>query len=101
MEAWGVCGLLDVEVVVDDGDDVVGYCGDDGGAAGRAEDEGEFGAAGLVPAGCGDEHGGGHGGEWALAGFDGVGGALDEAVGVGDSDLGGEVVHLVVHQETE
>ena len=46
VEAGGVgCGL-DVEVVVDDADEVVGYGGHDGGAAGRAEDEAEF--AGVV-----------------------------------------------------
>ena len=39
VEARGVGGLLDVEAIVDDGDDVVGYGGDDRGAAGRAEDE--------------------------------------------------------------
>ena len=47
------------------------------------------------------DDGRGHGGERALAGGDGVGGALDEAEHVGDADLGGEVVHLVVHEEAE
>ncbi len=47
------------------------------------------------------EDGRGHGGEWTLAGSDGVGGALDEAEHVGDADLRGEVVHLVVHEEAE
>ncbi len=47
------------------------------------------------------DDGGGHGGERALAGGDGVGGALHEAEDVGHADLGGEVVHLVVHQEAE
>ena len=49
----------------------------------------------------GGDDGGGHGGERALAGGDGVGGALDEAEHVGDADLGGEVVHLVVEEEAE
>ena len=40
VEARGVGGLLDVEAVVDGADDVVGYGGDDGRAAGGAHDEG-------------------------------------------------------------
>ena len=48
-----------------------------------------------------DDDGGRHGGERALAGGDGVGGALDEAEAVGRAGLGGEVVHLVVEQEAE
>ena len=99
VEARGVGGLLDVEAVVDGADDVVGDGGDDGGAAGGAHDEGEL--AGFVPVCWGGDDGWSHGGERALAGGDGVGGALDEAVHVGDADLGGEVVHLVVHEEAE
>ena len=48
MEAGGVGCLLDVEAVVEDGDEVVGDGGDDGGAAGGAEDEAEL--AGLAAA---------------------------------------------------
>ena len=51
VEARGVGGLLDVEAVVDGADDVVGDGGDDGGAAGGAQDVGEF--AVVVPAGRG------------------------------------------------
>ena len=42
VEAGGVGGLLDVEAVVEDADDVVGDGGDDGGAAGGAEDIGKL-----------------------------------------------------------
>ena len=42
VEAGGVGGGLDIEAVVEDADEVVGYGGDDGGAAGGAEDEAEF-----------------------------------------------------------
>ena len=96
VEAGSVCGLLDVEAIVDDADDVVGDGGDDGRAAGGAEDK-----ASLCRSSVLVQDGGGHGGEWALAGGDGVGGALDETEHVGDADLGGEVVHLVVHEEAE
>ena len=93
VEAWCVGCLLDVEVVVDGADDVVGDGGDDGGTTGGAENEGEFAMVG--------EDGGGHGGEWTLAGADGVGGALDEAVGVGDANFAGEVIHLVIEEEAQ
>src|SRR3981081_81446 len=99
VEAGGVGGLLDVEAVVDGADDVVGDGGDDGGAAGGAHDVGEV--AAFVPVARRGEDRRGHGRERTLAGGDGVGGALDEAEHVGDADLGGEVVHLVVHEEAE
>ena len=60
VEAGGVGGLLDVETVVEGADEVVGYGGDDGGAAGGAEDHDEFAVAG--------DDGGCHSGEGAFAG---------------------------------
>ncbi len=99
MKARCVGSLLDVEAVVYRADDVVRDGGDDGRAAGGSHDVGELPV--FVPvAGCRDD-GRRHRGEWTLAGTDGVGGALDEAVDVGDADLGGEVVHLIVHEEAE
>ena len=99
VEARGVGGLLDVEAVVEGADEVVGHRGDDGRATGGAEDEAD--AAAMEEGAAGEDDGGGHGGERSLAGGDGVGGTLDEAVHVGDALLGGEVVHLVVHEEAE
>ena len=93
VEARSVRRLLHIEAVVQDGDDVVGDRSNDGGAAGRAEDEQHSAAL--------QHDGGRHVGERALAGGDGVGRALDEAVHVGRAGLGGEVVHLVVEQEAE
>src|SRR4051794_28846403 len=42
-----------------------------------------------------------HGREWALARTDGVGGALNQSIGIGHTLLGGEVVHFVVEQKAE
>ena len=55
----------------------------------------------MAAVGFGGDDGGGHGGEGSFARGDGVGGTLDEAVGVGDALFRGEVVHLVVHEEAE
>ncbi len=99
VKTGGVGGLLDVEMIVDDADEVVSNCGDNGGAAGGAEDEAKF--AGFLAAAVGDNDSWGHGRERALAGGDGVGRALDESVHIGDALLGGEVVHLVVQQKAE
>ena len=63
---------------------------DDGGAAGAAGDEEEF----FVF----EDDGGRHRGERALARDDGVGGALEEAEHILHADLGGEVIHFVIHQ---
>src|SRR5439155_23305683 len=88
-----------VDAVFDCANDIIGDGGDAGGATGSAHAVGEL--AALVPVVSCGEDGGGHGGERALAGGDGVGGALDEAEHVGDADLGGEIVHLVVQEEAE
>ena len=55
VEAGGVGRGLDVEMVVDYADEVVGYRGDDGGTAGGAEDQAEFagGAGGVFVGGVG------------------------------------------------
>src|SRR5208282_51451 len=93
MKPGRVDGFLNVKREIDNADEDVGNGSYDGGAAGRAENEEELAVF---------EHDGRrHGGERALARADGVGGALNESVGVRDALLGGEVVHLVVEQETQ
>ena len=99
VEAGGVGGLLDVQAVLDAGEEVVGDGGDDGGAAGGAEDEAEFG--GVAGGGGGGDDGGGHGGEGPFSRSYRVRWTLDEAVHVGDALFRGEVVHFVVHEEAE
>ncbi len=93
MKPGRIDGFLNIEREIDDADQDIGDSGDDGGAAGRAENQEELAVF---------EHDGRrHGGERTLAGADGVGRALDESVGVGDALFGGEVVHFVVEQEAQ
>src|SRR5216684_1260574 len=93
MKPGRVDGFLDVEREIHDADENVGDGGDNGGAAGRAENQEE-------PA-VFEHDSGRHGGERALAGADGIGRALDESVGVGHALFGGEVIHFVVEQEAQ
>ena len=93
VEARGVDGLLDVEAAFRGGEEDAGDGGDDAGAAGRAEDVAELAVF--------EDDGGGHGAQGALAGGDGVGRTLNEAEHVGNTELDGEVVHLVVEQKAE
>src|SRR5690554_2749277 len=67
------------------------YHGDNAAAAGRAE-HGDT-VFGL-------EEGRRHAREWALAGLNGIGLAADESVGIRLAGLSGEIVHLVVEQDT-
>src|ERR1700686_151966 len=93
IKPWCVDGFLNVEREIDDADEDVGDSGDDGGTSGRAEDEEELAVF--------KNNRRSHGRERALAGADGIGGSLNEAVGVGDSGLGGEVIHFIVEEKAE
>src|ERR1700690_777001 len=93
MEPGRVDGLLNIEGEIDDADQNVSNRCDDPGAAGRAENEEKLAVSG--------DDGGRHGGEWALAGADGVGRTLNESVDIGNTLLGGEVVHFIVEQEAQ
>ncbi len=99
VEAGRVGSSLDVEAVVDDADEIVGDGGDDGRAAGRAEDETQL--AGLVAGWHLADDRRRHGAQWALAGGDGIRRPLDKAKAVGHAHLRSEVIHLVIKQEAE
>src|SRR6202051_3750552 len=93
MKPGRIDGFLNVEREIDDADEDVGDGGDDGGASGRTEDEEELAIF--------KNDGRSHSGERALAGANGIGGTLNEAVGIGDAGFGGEVVHFVVEQKAQ
>ena len=93
MKPGRVDGFLNVEREIDHADQDIGDGGDDGGAAGRAENQEKLAVF--------QHDGRRHGGERALAGADGIGRALDQSVGVGDALFGGEVVHFIVEQEAQ
>src|SRR5208282_1430799 len=74
MKPGRVDGFLDIEGEIHDADEDVGDSGDDGGAAGRSENEEELAVFESI---LSQDNGRGHGGERPLARADGVGGALD------------------------
>src|ERR1700686_1302074 len=93
MKPWCVDGFLNVEREIDDADEDVGDGGDDGGASGRAQDEEELAVF--------KNNGRSHRGERTFARADSIGGTLNQAVGVGDAGLGGEVIHLIVEEKAK
>src|ERR1700686_3004088 len=93
MKPGCVDSFLDIEGEIDNADQNVGNNCDDPGAAGRAENQKKFAVF--------QHDSRGHGGERALAGADGIGGALDKSVCVGDALFGGEIVHFVVEQKAQ
>ena len=90
VEARHVDGFLRVHAVVDGVDHGLQHGGDDAAAAGRAHHDHRLAVLG--------DDGRAHRGQRTLAGGDGVGLALHQAVQVGHADLGGEVVHFVVQK---
>src|ERR1700686_919165 len=86
MKPGRIDGFLDVEREIDDADEDVGDGGDDGGAAGRAENQGELAVFDPI---LSEDVGWRHCRERAFAGVYRIGGALYESIGVRDALFGG------------
>ena len=91
VHAWGADGGLYVHIVINYIHDHLQGGGDNAGTARAAGNQ-------HVPA-VFTHDGGRHGTEHALAGLDLVGFAADQAIGVGGTGPGAEIVHFVVQQK--
>jgi len=92
MDARRIDRLLQRHAVIDDIDDDLEHCRDDSGSARRAHDENRL---AVFEHECWR-----HGTQGTFPGGNCVGFALHQAKNIGHAGLGGEVVHLIIQEES-
>src|SRR5690348_10533328 len=93
MQSRGVYGLLNVKTIILDPDQIADDLVDDGRPPLRSEHQPKLAVL--------KHDGWSHRGQRALAGCDGIRGALNEAEHIRCPDLGREIVHLIIHEKAE